>query len=204
MKNFRFVIIFLILLPSCSSVKLLDYWKSSDFEKTLDNRILVIAKNSDFEVRKSYETAIARKLRSHGMDVIEMCETFPSIIENENRTQEDVDMILKAFEKEGVNGIVLMSLKNTIETKNSDYDISKDYNEKSSFELMSDSGAKNLPIMSELKSTTYVLEALTYDLTLKNDNQLVNVCLIDVTDPKSGSKILKSFSKIVGDQFKSK
>ncbi|TGV03522.1 hypothetical protein [Flavivirga rizhaonensis] len=203
MKNFRFVILFFILLPSCSSVKLLDYWKSSDFEKTLDNRILVIAKNSDFEVRKSYETAIARELRSHGIDVIEMYEKFPGIVEDDNRTQEDVDMILKVFEKEGVNGIVLMSLKNTIETKNSDYDISKDYNEKSSFELMSDSGSKNLPIMSELKSTTYVLEALTYDLTLENDNQLVNVCLIDVTDPKSGAKILKSFSKIVGNQFKS-
>lgn len=204
MKNFRFVILFFILLSGCSSVKLLDYWKSSDFEKTLDNRILVIAENSDFEVRKSYEIAIARKLRSHGIDAIEIHKKFPSIVEDANRTQEDVDVILNAFEKEGVNGIVLMSLKNTIETKNSDYNISKDYNEKSSFKLMNDSESNNLSMTSKLKSTTYVLEALTYDLTLKNDNQLVNVCLVDVTDPKYGSKILKSFSKIVGDQFKSK
>ncbi len=187
----------IILFSSCTSTKLMDSWKSDDFKSLSSAKILVISKTPQPDVRKSFEVSIADKLRSKNLDAIESHIKFPSL--QEANTPEEQNKIVKQFEEAGITAIILTSLKQTIETQNggNQSTIPKGYEDKRSF----NSDAISTETAPVSNSKTYVLEALTYNLILEKDDQLVNVCLVDVTDPDSEDKILKTFTKIIGDQF---
>ncbi len=195
-KGLSFISI-IILFSSCTSTKLMDSWKSDNFKSLATAKILVISKTPQADVRKSFEVSIADKLRSKNLDAIESHIKFPSL--QEANTIEEQNKIVKQFEEAGITAIILTSLKQTIETQNGGAQsvIPKGYEDKRSF----NSDAISTETAPVSNSKTYVLEAITYNLILENDDQLVNVCLVDVTDPDSEDKILKTFTKIIGDQF---
>ncbi|QCX00634.1 hypothetical protein FGM00_11155 [Aggregatimonas sangjinii] len=199
-KNWYSLIGLLFILLSCSSTKLMDSWKAQNFDSLANSKILVISESPESEVRKSYEIAIASKLRAQKLDAIESHIQFPSL--KEANTPEERAQTVQMFKNAGISGIILTSLKQTIETQNgsmaSQTGIPEDYRDKASFGPNVGSSDVN-PVST---SKTYVLEALTYNLTLEEDKQLVNVCLVDVTDPDAPDKIEKTFTKIIVDQFK--
>ncbi len=161
---------------------------------------MVVSKASDPEVRKSYEIAIATKLRALDLDVLESHLRFPAL--QEANTPEESTRVVKMFKDAGFKGIILTSLKQTIETQNgsigAQLEIPKGYKNKSNFGF--NTSTSNSSVASTSK--TYVLEALTYNLTSEEDRQLVNVCLVDVTDPDAPDSIRKTFAKIIAKQFK--
>ncbi len=178
----------------------MDSWKSQSFDSLSNSKILVISESPELNVRKSYERAIASKLRSQNLDAIEAHIQFPSL--KEANTPKEVTQTVQMFKNAGISGIIITSLKQTIETQNgtmaAQTSIPANYSKKASFG--SNSRDSNIPMVSTSK--TYVLEALTYNLTLKKEEQLINVCLVDVTDPDEADKIQKTFTKIIANQFK--
>jgi len=204
----------IILFSSCSSIKLLDSWKSEDFKSFGGKKILVAAKSPDLEIRKSYEKTIVKNLRESGINAIEMHVKFPNFSNKESRTKEENNQIVKQFLNEGINMIMVTSLKNKIETRNysipQSVEIPLEYKNKHVFESNTNDkllnnkslNSKSQVGLKNIKMTTYVLESITYDLSLEREKQLVNVCLVDVENPKSGVQILDKFCEIVSSQFK--
>ncbi len=210
------VLLFLLVCSACSSVKLMDSWKSENFQSSENQKILVAAKSPELAVRKSYETAIANQLKSQGITAVAIHQLFPDFKDKETPTEDEVITILNTFKAEGITSILVTSLKETITTKNDNTPqravIPTEYRNKSFFSFNSGDNVYDLPKLAPLgggevpkvvlTSTTYILEAITYDITQEKDNQLVHVSLVEVTDPNSGKKILNQFSKIVSNQFK--
>lgn len=178
----------------------MDSWKEQSFDNLLTAKILVISQSVEENVRKSYETGIAKKLQAKHIDAVESHVLFPSL--QEAKTTEKQTQIVKQFKEAGISAIIITSLKQTIETQNgnvkSQTKIPKGYEGKMSF----GSNTMNTSTSVLPTSKTYVLEGLIYDLTLPEGEQLVNVCLVDVTDPDSPKKIQKAFTKIIVEQFK--
>ncbi len=189
----------LFLLMGCTSTKLMDSWKSQSFNRLSTAKILVIARSAEENIRKSYELGIANKLRAKHIDAIEAHVRFPLL--QEAKTTAERDQILRQFEEAGITAVILTALKQTIETQNANLNAHtktpKGYENEMSFG--SKAVSPSTPVLSTSK--TYVLEGLIYDLTLQKGKQLVNVCLVDVTDPDSADKVKKSFTKIISDQF---
>ncbi|WP_282117146.1 hypothetical protein [Cellulophaga baltica] len=188
-----------LFLGCSSSAKLMDSWKSNNFNSLSNAKILVISEHSEMSVRELYESSIANKLRSQNINAIEAHLQFPTLEKAE--TPEAIEKILNQFKEAKIAAIIITSLKQTIETSNmalsSKKEIPKAYSERASF---TNKITNKVPNAVEI-SKTYVLESVTYDLTLEDNKQLVNVCLVDVTDPNSGNKILKNFTKIIATQF---
>ncbi|WP_299439267.1 hypothetical protein [uncultured Aquimarina sp.] len=201
---------------SCSTIKLIDSWKSEDFQAVKSKRILVAAKSPDPSIQKSYEKAIVSKLQGQHIDAIEMHKVFPNIKDKEQRTAEEVEQILRMFKEKKIEGLLITSLKQTIETNSSSKPergkIQIDNKRKGSFTIEDYDNLKDLPDLdkldfdtsmdSKVTSTTYILESTTYDLALEKDRQLVNVCLLDVVDPDAADQVLNAFAKVISDQFK--
>ncbi|MBQ4802136.1 hypothetical protein J8L88_04655 [Aquimarina sp. MMG015] len=214
MKKRLLLVLILPFFLGCSSIKLIDSWKSKDFQFLKAKKILIAAKSPNLEIRKSYETAIADQLKDHNIDAVMMHKIFPDFEEKERTAPKETDQIIKLFVDKGIGGVLVTSLKNTIETKKSDTpqraNIPEEYEGKSFLAFNNEDDINNtLPKLSAPEnggtlptSKTYILEAVTYDLTLEKDRQLVSVSVIDITDPKSASKVLDNFSKIVSNQFK--
>lgn len=225
LKEIKKAIILLVLVlfvTNCASVKLADSWNSENFDSVKTKKVLVIARANDMDVRTAYEQAIVLKLKEEGVDAVAAVKMFPDLKENKNRSQEDINALVESFKTKGINAIILTALKDTkveesqpqsnsnnyISTANiGRYGISfTDYYNVHSIEYISrnlkplynDSSDVSMP----LSSTTYVLEAVIYDLTLENNEQLVGVFEIEAVDPKSGKQVLDKFTNILSKQFK--
>ncbi len=224
MKKLNKIIALVILssvLSNCASTKLTETWSSKDFDDTKSKKLLVVARSNDLEVRKVYEDELVSKLKTQGVDAVAANVIFPNLKEDKDRSQEEIETILSMFNKNGIKSIMLTALKDTKVKKSStentaDYSSTSmkgkygisftDYYNVHSIEYIS----RNLkPVdtntnesVVNLSSTTYILEAVIYDLTLDSDKQLVGVYEIEATDPSSAKQVLNKFTTIITKQFK--
>lgn len=189
----------IIVCSSCATSDLADSWKSENFDTLSNDKILVVSESSKIDDRKSYEIAIANKLRNRNINAVESHIQFPSLKwtktpdKKVNRTQ--------LFKDADIPGIILTSIKQTIETHNGTIakpmvSLEGDIDKK-----ISVSNSNNLKESSNT-SKIYVLEALMYNLALEEDEQLVSVFLVDITDPNSSDTLRRTLTKIVANQFK--
>ena len=67
----------MVVLSSCSSVKVLSTWTADDTSDFRDNNILVIARTDDTQARTALEQEISKMMRADGMSVTESYKNGP-------------------------------------------------------------------------------------------------------------------------------
>lgn len=178
---------FLLLLTSCSSssVRVLDYWTSDQFEDYSKQKFLVACKAIDTNNRIAFEHQISRKMKHKRIDARESNLEFsePDLTTADQLIASQGETLID----QGYGGVVFASVKNVIESDA----IGKNAKKKQR------QNPGSYPL-----SHTYVIEARIYDLQRPREDQLVGVNLVSVTDPKSADKLVKRYSKVVGRHFK--
>ncbi len=221
MKHILILAILAITFSSCSSVKVTDSWKADNLNSLKGKKILVIARSDDMVSRQRFEQEIATKLRDEGIDATESYTKFPSMKHNQKRSEEEVGQVVQIIKNEGYTGVVLTVLKDktkeivTSETGGytsggyggygmgygSYYGGFGGYYGRS----YSPYGYGGAYVPSETRtytSETYVLETVVYNLDLPKGKQLLGVISVDVTDPKSASKVAPQYADAVVKQWK--
>lgn len=216
-KVIKFLLV-LILFSSCASVKLSDAWKADGFKIKENEKVLVVAKSSDVDNRELYETAIVKQLNKKGVSAIEMYNLFPNFEGVKKPSKGEIQEIIELFKKKNITTVLVTSLKSKITQNNADVTQKNKYIPSEnlgkyffSFGVGSSPNAlPKLPPLENEKSdsidlgekyTTYVLEAVTYNLLLESNDKLTGVFLVEVIEPKSGEEVLNNFSKIIAKQL---
>lgn len=213
-----------VIFSSCVSAKLSKSWSSDNFNASESKKTLVIARSNDMEVRKAYEDKLTSELNNKGINAVSSYKVFPDLKEKLKRSEGEINTIVKNFKSAGIQTIMLMALKDTktIESVPSKMEYAKsstvnigrygvsftDYLNIHSVEyinstlrpLINDSNNSNNEVV--LSSTSYLLEAVVYDLLLESKKQLVGAYEVEVIDPKSGNQVLNRFSSLVVKQLK--
>lgn len=222
MKQFLGLAILAIIFSSCGAgVKVTDSWKADNINSLSGAKILVIAKADDMVARQRFEQEIADKLRSEGVDATESYKKFPAMKQNIKRTEEEVNQLVQIVKNEGFKGVVLTVLK----------DMSKEIVTSETGGYTSGGyypsyyggyyggfggyygrvyspygyGYGGTYVPSETRtytSETYSLETVIYNLDLERGKQLLGVISIDITDPKSASKVAPKYAEKVAQQLK--
>lgn len=222
-----FIITLLFIVSSCASVKVVDTWKSDDFSALANEKIVVVAKAKDInsvnakerELSNSLEIDIANRLRAKGVNAVESHLKYPDLMTKTLKSDEDYDDVMQQIKSDNIKGILVTALKDIeVKTKiitergsaayampvNRAFISFRAYN----MDLNYLSSPPALPPLERpeqttvLKSKTYFLEAVVYDISLAEEKQLVGVIQADVTDPENSEDVVKGFSKIVAKQFK--
>jgi len=217
-KTNQFILLLIFaVLSSCAPVKVGDVWKSDNFKAVTAKQIIVVSKSQDETISEPYEQEIANRLRDNGINAIERYIKYPTVGDHKLKTQEDIEAVETRFKADGINGIVVVALKDVkTKTKVMTEGGYTPYNEASnksfiSFRAYNDDFNNGIPTIDALetpetttvwRSKTYFLEAVVYDLSLAENEQLVGVIQADVTDPENVEDVLKGFSKIIAKQFK--
>ena len=203
----------ILILNSCSSVKVLDSWKADNVSSIKDKNILVIARTANNQARIAFENEIVNQLTSRGMKATASFTKFPQINPDQEVTEERVEMIKTILDNEGFNGVVLTVIK--------------DYQEQT--KTVTDGGyyaggtyAGYYPMYyggfygyyrnpysystygSYVPSTTttynvktYVLETVAYNLDEPEGKQLVAVTTTKIEDPSNVTKVAAEYVKAI-------
>lgn len=213
----------ILVLASCSGVKVTDSWKADNLNSLKGKKILVITRSDDMVSRQRFEQEIANKLREAGVDATESYTKFPAMKHNQKRSEEEINQVVQIIKNEGYSGVVLTVLKDkskeivTSETGGYTsggygaygmgyggyYGGFGGYYGRAYSPYGYGYGGAYVP--SETRtytSETYILETVVYNLELAKGEQLLSVISVDVTDPKSASKIAPKYADSVVKQWK--
>ena len=196
---------------NCSSVKVLDSWKSDDVSTVKDNNFLVIARTSNRQGRIAFENEIVDDMRASGFNATASFRKFGSMKPDEELSAEESEQFLNLIKNEGFNAIVLTVLKDykeeTRTTQEGGYYVGGNYwnyypRYYGGFRgyyyhpmAMSTLGNYVEPYTVTSTSKIYVVETTVYDLERPKENQLVAVVTSKLDNPSGAESTAKDYVK---------
>jgi hypothetical protein len=215
MKNISILIMILaFILQSCSSVKVVNSWKSEQIhiDEFKKKNILVIARTANDHARYAFEIEIVKQLRAKGFKVTESYRKAPKIYPHKEMSEERVALIKSLLESEGYDGIVITVIKDKQETTHtstsgifvgatySNYypghygSFYNYYSYPYAYGSYYSSFGGYIPTSTSTRTITdYVLETVAYNLDETADQQLVAVVTTNIEDPEDAYKTAEAY-----------
>ncbi|OIQ39357.1 MAG: hypothetical protein BM563_04250 [Bacteroidetes bacterium MedPE-SWsnd-G1] len=221
MKILKLSLVLLLVstvLAGCgTSVKVADQWKNDNFAALKNEKVLVIHKTPNEVNKKRLEQDLANELRAIGVDATEAYVAFPNIKYKEKSTPEEIQASIDKITAAGYNGVILTVLKDKdqqVETTTSGGYYSGGYYPSYYGRYYGGFGSyyggvygygyggSYIPPSSTTKVVDiFLLETVSYNLGLKDGEQLVGAVSVKIKDPQSYSGVAGKYIKIVMDQF---
>ncbi|HLV40168.1 hypothetical protein [Xanthomarina sp.] len=216
-----FALTLLVIVSSCSSIKVLDSWESDTASSIKDNNILVVARTQDKQARIAFETAIANEFRSNGIKATESFRKFPNMLPDE-KLDDDKQKAFKSFlENEGYDGIAVTVVKNKRESTETSQDggyyagasyfpnyypayYGGFYGYYSNPMSYSTFGSYVPSTYTTTTITTFIVETVVYDLAQPEDKQLVAVVTSQIEDPQDVTKNANLYAEKVAKSLQKK
>lgn len=221
LKNILMLVIVVVTFSNCSSIKVTDAWKADVVGDIANQKVLIIVRTDEMVSRQRFEQEIADRMRAKGVDAVESYKKFPAMKHNVKRTEAEIDQVIQIIKNEGFHSIVLTVLKD----KNTEIVTSETGGYMAGGYYPSHYGGYyggfggyygrvyspygygygGAYVPSETRtytSETYLLETVMYNLDFDKGKQLIAVISVEVTDPKSASKVAPKYADAVTSQFK--
>jgi len=206
-----------LVLTNCSSVQVLDAWKSDTIGDLKNNTFLVVSRTQNKQARIALEDEIVNKMTAQGYKATASYTKFPTLKPND-KEDNDPAVLRQKLEKEGFDGIVLTALKDYKEeertTTSGGYYAGGNYRGYYPryyggfygyyYHPYAYSSYGNYVPATSTTSTAqiYIVETTIYDLTASDDNQLIAVVTSQIDDPQSVMDVSKDLVAKIGKALK--
>ena len=222
MKNssFTFVLMILLILTSaCSTIKVLDAWKSEDIESVKPQNILVIARTTHQPSRVAFEQGMVKELIKKGLKGTASYKIFSDLEPNKKLSQEEIESIKEKFRLEGFDAVILSIVKDVKEISETTIDggyeagasLSSYYDMSylgfygyyaSPGSYASYEGVDVAETMTTRTNKIYVLETSVHNLELPLKKQLVAVVTSKIDQPENITALAGEYAKAVAKALK--
>ncbi len=187
----------MLLLASCSTVKVTDVWNSNKSINLNEKKILVVSKTDQKSVRLRFESDLTLLLNENNLTAVESFRKFPDLNPME-KTDNDKDLVKRLLE----NDVQIVILSQLIDSE--DYrKIIETNTPTAQFHTYYDHRYRrfrgfytyhNNYAYREYSGTKYIIETIIYDLTLYGNEQLVSIITLEVDTPQSISATSSDFA----------
>ncbi|OUR94550.1 hypothetical protein A9Q87_02640 [Flavobacteriales bacterium 34_180_T64] len=198
--------IIVLLIVSCSSVKVTDSWKDNEVVNLVDKKVLVLSKSKDDLTRKQFEIDLVDKLEENNINSVESFKLIPKVDVNDSLTKSEIDELKRKYIEKGIDVVIMTVLKDTQEfettttTGGSNYYFSSYpvyYRRgfyRSYHTIYMDSSPSSY---TTSKGKRFILETIVYDLNEPENEQLLSVITTKIENPETLGTTSKDFSKKV-------
>jgi hypothetical protein len=207
------------LASGCSTIKVLDAWKSDDIATIKTKNILVIARTAHKPSREAFEQGIVKELAKKGLKGTESYKLFPEIDPNRKLSPEEIESIKEKFRAKGLDAVVVSVVKDVKEisqtTTEGGYEagasLSSYYNMSyvgfygyyaSPGSYASFDGVEVEETMTTKTNKIYVLETSVHNLDLPEKEQLVALVTSKIDQPESITALADEYAKAIAKALK--
>lgn len=204
------VLALVLVFYNCSTVKVVNTWQEDKVPSLINKDVLVITKADDHVTRVMFETDIVQNLVANKVKGTESFKMLPNINLSEELSKKELRAIKSEIKSKGIDMVVLTSLKSVEEYVQTNTTGGPDYYMhahpmyygrgygRGFYGYYNSFYVNSSPLTSTTsKGKKYILETLTYDLTLPEDNQLLSVITTEIDNPETLGVTSKDFSKKV-------
>ena len=219
-KTSTLLLLFVIGLTfqNCSSVKVLDSWKSETITNIKATNFLVVARSNNNQARLTFENEIVKQMEAKGYKATASFAKFGDMKPNEKQSEASKKNLEKIIKAEGFDGVVLTVMKDyqeetRVEKDGGYYAGGNYYGYYPRFyggfygyyrHPMSMTTLGNyVPETSTTRtSKVYILETTVYDLKAAVERQLVAVVTSKLDNPESASEAASAYVKKITASLK--
>jgi len=194
MKAF-YLMVAALLLTGCSSTRMIDSWKNSNYTNYTPKKVLIIGLTDNLTGRKLFEERLKKELTKRGVWAFESYDVFAPTFTNLKQTEEDIQKEVQKISQQGFDAILISAVKGVDEkvaTYLGDNFIRDTYwrHFEPYYYINQDvyftEGYYN-------KYKIYRIEASLYNIKEHNDKSLVWVATFDIVDPKKISSTVANY-----------
>lgn len=213
-----FALALLVVISSCSSIKVLDSWQSETANEFKDNNVLVIARTQNKQARIAFEQEMANQMRANGIKATESFRKFPNMLPDEKLSEEKLANFKSFLENEGYDGIVVTVVKDMRESTETTQDggyyagasyypsyypayYGGFYGYYSHPMSYSTFGSYVPSTYTTTTIKTFIVESVVYDLAQPEEKQLVAVVTSQIEDPQDVTKNAQEYTKKVAESL---
>ena len=223
MKKFIYPVLFVVnmlLLGSCTSVKVLNSWKGDNIDTVKDNTLLVIARTDNMSARIAFENEIVKDLTARGINATASFTKFPKLDPDKKLTEDDQNRIKTIITDNGFNGVVLTVIKEEQELTKTVTDggyyagsnyygyypryYNGFYGYYGNVNSFSTLGNYVEQTSTTYTSKNYIVETVIYNLDEPEDKQLVAVVTSKLEEPENAATTAKQYVKAISKSFDKK
>lgn len=208
----------LLTFQNCSSVKVLDSWKSDTVSSVKENNFLVVARTEDNQARLAFENEIVNQMKSKGYKATASFAKFGEMKPNDQKSVANKEALEQMLKDEGFDGVVLTVIKDYQEQTRVEQDggyyaggtYSSLYPSYYGgffgyyYHPMAYSTMGNyVPETTTTRvSKLYVLETTVYNLKASGEKQLVAVVTSQLDNPESAGGAASDYVKKITASLK--
>jgi predicted Zn-dependent peptidase len=187
-----------LLITNCSSTRMVDSWKSQEYNNYKPKKVLIVGVTENLTARKKFETHLKSELVNRGIDAVESYDVFEPTFTSLKQTEEDIQKEVEKISKDGFDAILISAVKGIDEktTYTGDWYIA-DYHWRRFGryyylyqDVYFDRGYYN-------KYKIYNMESSLYNLKENDDKYLVWVASYNVVDPTTIDATVNDYVKAI-------
>lgn len=185
MKLFYYIIVMGLFL-NCSSTKMIDSWKSSEYTNYQPKKVLIVGMTDNLTARKIFEQNLKNEFMSRGIEAVESYDVFGRAFMDSKQTEEQINQEVNRLVGEGYDSVFISAVKGVDEktSYSGDQFVTGYYWRRFGRYYYRYQDVYFQPgYYKDYK--VYHIEASLYNLKLNNDKSLVWVASYNIVDPNS-------------------
>jgi hypothetical protein len=188
-----------VLLSSCSSIRVVDSWKNDEVLSFKPQKILVLGVTDNLTARKIFESKLAEEFERRNISASESTEVFDGSFTNSEKTNDEIDRMEGQLKDKGFDAVIISVVKGVDENRNYSngyYTVNYNWRRFGRYYYRYQNIYYNPGYYNEFK--TYHVETSIYNVKEDDKKSLVWVGALDIVDPQNISDTVNEYvAKIV-------
>lgn len=107
-----------VLLSSCSSIRVVDSWKDEEILFFKPQKLLVSGVTDNLTARKIFESKLKEEFEKRNIITTESTEVFDVSFTNSEKTNNDIDSMESQLKNKGFDAVIISVVKGVDENRN--------------------------------------------------------------------------------------
>ena len=105
------VLLFIVMLPSCASTRLINSYKNSEYNFFKPQKLLVVGVTPNYDARKAFEFELITHLNARNIIAIQSAVVFDSCFTDSKQTVKDIEAQVDALLANGYDSVLVSAVK---------------------------------------------------------------------------------------------
>lgn len=196
-KGYSLLCFVLIIISSCSSIKLVESWKNPEIQTFKPKNILVIGVTPDKLSRKTYEAKLTQELNTRKINALQSAIVFEKSFQNSKQTEAEIEAQVNKLITNGYDAILVSSVKGIKERKAYNGNTKTDYSLRKFIAFYQVSQMAYFDEENRQEYNVFEIETSIYSLNKTSKKSLIWVGNYEMVDPENSEKTINKYIKTV-------
>lgn len=181
-----YYLLLMSLVANCSSTRMIDSWKSSDYANYQPKKVLVVGITDNLAARKLFEQNLKNEFTRRGIEAVESYDVFQKVFMDSKQTEQNINEEVQRLVDEGYDSVLISAVRG-VDDKTSysgDQFVTAYYWRRFGRYYYRFQDVYFQPGYYK-EYRVYHIEASLYNIKQNNDKSLVWVASYNIVDPNS-------------------